>query len=230
MKGFLFTAAVLLWLVPSVKAETVHFLVAELPGEEFHNESYVLPLSDSTDISHARRLIDEGPGIGQLIVHAGISPGPNGINRDHLAPGKPEWSWHVSEFVGFTDFTIEILDGRPSQIEEDIPGWFNNTNGHIGFWGYTVVEELTQNPGDANYDGVVDDHDFNIWRENRFTRSSEWTHGDFNSDGFVDVSDFNIWNASRSSDANAFAAVPEPAGHLLIVLGLVTVAIIQRGR
>ena len=102
MKGFLFTAAVLLWFVPSVNAETIFFLVAELPGEEIHNDSYVVPLNDPADISHARRLIDEGPGIGQLIVHAGIAPGPDGINRDHLAPGKPEWSWHISEFIGFT--------------------------------------------------------------------------------------------------------------------------------
>ena len=226
MNRFLFTAAVVLWLVPSVHAETIHFLVAELPGMEFHNESYVLPLNDSTDISHARRLIDEGPGIGQIIVHAGISPGPDGINRNHLAPGKPEWSWHVSEFLGFNDVTVEILDGRPSQIEEDIQGWFNNTDGHIGFWGFTVVEELTRNPGDANYDGVVDDRDFDIWLENRFTHSIEWTHGDFNRDGFVDVRDFNIWNVNRSGNMNA---VPEPASSLLFVLGLFIVAIVRRG-
>ena len=146
MKGFLFTAAVLLWFVPSVNAETILFLVAELPGEEIHNDSYVVPLNDPADISHARRLIDEGPGIGQLIVHAGIAPGPDGINRNHLAPGKPEWSWHVSEFLGFTDVTAEVLDGRPSQIEQDVQGWINNTNGQIGFWGYTVVEELAVVP------------------------------------------------------------------------------------
>ncbi len=114
---------------------TVLFLVAELPGEEINNDSYVVPLNDPADISHARRLIEEGLGIGQLIVHAGVAPGPDGINRDHLAPGEPEWSWHVSEFLGFTDVTAEILDGWPSFVEQDVQGWVNNTNGQIGFWG-----------------------------------------------------------------------------------------------
>ncbi len=146
MTRFLLTSAVLLWFVPFGKAETILFLVAELPGEQRHNDSYVVPLNDPVDISHARRLIDEGPGIGQLIVHAEIAPGSDGINRDHLAPGGPEWSWHISEVLGFADITAEILDGWPSFVEQDVQGWINNTNGQIGFWGYTVVEELAVVP------------------------------------------------------------------------------------
>ena len=59
MKGFLFTAVFFLWFVPVVKAGTILFLVAELPGEELHNESYVVPLNNPADISYARRLINE---------------------------------------------------------------------------------------------------------------------------------------------------------------------------
>ena len=32
-----------------------------------------------------------------------IGAGANGINRDHLAPGKRAWSWHVTEFVAFAE-------------------------------------------------------------------------------------------------------------------------------
>ena len=35
-------------------AETVYFLVAEVPGRVVHNDSYVLPLSKEEDINHAR--------------------------------------------------------------------------------------------------------------------------------------------------------------------------------
>ena len=40
------------------------------------------------------------------------------------------------------DFTIEILDGWPGFVEQDVNGWIANTNGRVGFWTYTVVAEL----------------------------------------------------------------------------------------
>ena len=63
--------------------------------------------------------------------------------------------------------------------------------------------------GDANFDGVVDEADFQVWSENRFTFQLGWKYGDFNADGAVDVSDFNLWNANRSR-ADRVSQVPEP--------------------
>ena len=75
-------------------------------------------------------------------------------------------------------------------------------------------------PGDANLDGSVDVSDFNAWNSNKFTANPAWCSGDFNADGFVDVSDFNTWNGNKfqSADSGA-AAVPEPSGLLLLLVG-----------
>jgi hypothetical protein len=125
---------------------TILFLVAgpEHPG----GDSYVLPLTDPAHIAHADSLILEGPeGLASIAV-AEIAAGADGINRDHLAPGKPEWSWHVTRFVEFADFTIEICDGSPALVENDVPGWIENTGGTICFWTYTVVQNLGPVPAE----------------------------------------------------------------------------------
>jgi hypothetical protein len=115
-----------------------------------HGDSYVLPLSDPEDIVHARSLITAPAGTLPSIVIAKVAPGADGINRDYRAPGTPPWSWHVTEFESFADFSIEILDGWPSFIEQDVPGWMANTNSTIGFWNYTVVAEISPVPEPAS--------------------------------------------------------------------------------
>jgi hypothetical protein len=125
----------------------VYFIVAEWPGLIFHGDSYVLPLTDPKDIAQARRLIAEGPEIGSAIAGARIAAGADGINRDYLAPDAPAWSWHVTEFLGFTDSTLEILDGWPGYVEHDVEEWIRMTDGMIGFWAYTVIAELGAQPG-----------------------------------------------------------------------------------
>jgi hypothetical protein len=141
--GAYFTPAAI--LAPAV-AETVYFLVTERPEAVVHGDSYVLPLSDPATIAHARALIIAEPGTLASIAVAQIAAGADGINRNHLAPGAPAWSWHVTGFEGFADNTIEILDGWPTFVEQDVPGWIANTGGMIGFWNYTVTAELVPEP------------------------------------------------------------------------------------
>ena len=112
---------------------TAYFVVAEIVP--YHGDSYVLPLSDPLDIAFARMLIANGE---TRIVNALIASGSDGINRDVLAPGMPEWSWHVSEFLEFAENTVEICDGCPTGIEQHLDMW----NGQICFWSYTVVWEI----------------------------------------------------------------------------------------
>ena len=57
--------------------------------------------------------------------------------------------------------------------------------------------------GDANFDGVTDASDFNIWNSNKFTSCGTWSSGDFNGDTFVDGSDFNLWNSNKFQSADA---------------------------
>jgi hypothetical protein len=145
---------VALWLANSstniALGQTVHFLVAERPEFATHGDSYVLPLTDMAAIDHARALITAPPGDLSSIVIARIAAGADGVNRDHLAPGAPPWSWHVTEFVEFADFAAEILDGWPTFVESDVEGWIANTGGMIGFWNYTVITELPLVPEPAS--------------------------------------------------------------------------------
>lgn len=130
-------------------AAPVYFVVAE-SGEAIHRDSYVLPLERPADIAHARDLIARGPeAAGASIAFAQIRAGADGVNRNTLAPGQPLWDWHVSQFEGFGDFGIELTDGWPTFVQSDVLGWIDNTHrdndqvGHIGFWSYTVVSEIT---------------------------------------------------------------------------------------
>jgi len=145
-RASLLTAAVLVTLGSVAPAATNYFVVAERPGTARHHDSYVLPLTNATAIAHARALIANGPGIGQAIVVARIAAGADGVNRDYLAQGAPAWSWHVTSFVAFADSTIEILDGWPGYVENNVAGWIANTGGSIGFWTYTVVDEIPGRP------------------------------------------------------------------------------------
>lgn len=131
----------------SARGELVYFQVAELPGHETHHDSFILPLSNSANIAHARDLISLGPDqVGGTIVFADIVAGTDGINRDLLAADQHLWSWHVTQFNGFGDTGIELLDGWPSFVEQDVAGWIQNTGGKIGFWNYTVLSELPAVP------------------------------------------------------------------------------------
>jgi len=133
------------------EAGKIEFLVAERPGTiDPHGDSYVIAIDESeTDLlEHARALVnwaDAGattdPPVAPIVV-AEIAPGADGMNRDYLAPGEPLWSWHFVGAPSFADNTIEILDGWPTFVEQDVDGWIANTNGFIGFWNYTIVAEL----------------------------------------------------------------------------------------
>jgi len=121
---------------------TVYFLVSEITPS--HNDSYILPLTDAEDIAQARALIADPDNTPAKIVVATIAPceGCDSPNRDLVNDGE-SWSWCITGFEGFAENTIEIYDGWPTFVEDDLDGWIENTNGVIGFWAYTVTRELT---------------------------------------------------------------------------------------
>jgi hypothetical protein len=147
----LFTIAALLALVlgqaAPAPATTALFLVAENPAlidPCFTCDSYVLALTDPADVEAARQIVELGGATPAFIATAHIAAGADGVNRDLLAPGEPLWSWHVTQFDGFVENTIELVDGNPTLVEADVAGWIDNTDGAIGFWTYTVVQELPE--------------------------------------------------------------------------------------
>lgn len=129
-------------------AGTVYFKVSEMSVE--HGDSFILPLTDETAIAHAREIIASDETEGKLILAKVVAAtGSEAIKNLDLNTNKV-WSWKVSEFIDFVDFTIEIYDGGPSDVE-DMDFWFPNTNngstssGIIGFWNYTIEAEVSPN-------------------------------------------------------------------------------------
>ena len=170
-------------------------------------------------LSHARLLIDwiaaggnplDSPGA--TILVSDVAAGADGVNRNFLADGAPSWSWRTIGTPSFADFTIEILDGWPTFVESDVEGWIANTNGQIGFWGYTVVAELGPLiEGDFDLDGDVDGADF-----------QEWQRGE-SPDPFS-VSDLADWEFNYGTTATSIAtdglSVPEPSAWRLLLPGI----------
>ena len=124
------------------KDGAAYFIVGEL--EPLHGDSYLLILNDPEDIAAARAILAHPDDATAKIVVASIEHGPGDPpNRDLLNEAR-EWSWHVKEFTEFAELTIEILDGWPTYVEENLDAWFETTEGAVGFWSYTVVQEVSE--------------------------------------------------------------------------------------
>ena len=138
------TSTIVLFVVSTASSQTstAYFLVARPELYQIGlSDSYILPITDSDDIDMARVLLSEGA---FKIVFARITVGSDGINRDILADGMPEWSWHVVEFLTFGDFGSEICDGSPSFTEANVQNWNEGAEDIICYWNYSIVEEVTQ--------------------------------------------------------------------------------------
>ncbi len=91
------------------------------------------------------------------------------------------------------------------------------------------IEDLAKlTPGDANFDGLVDAVDFELWNTNRFQPDTGWASGDFDGNGATDVADFNIWNDYRDRPALGQSAVPEMDTICLLAWATVLTLIARR--
>lgn len=166
-----------LLLVAPKQVSPVNFVVA-FPGHA--NDSYILPLTAYDDIRHARDIIRIGST--EKICVCEITQGADGVNRNYIAPGQPLWSWHVSAFQGFAQTTAEILDGNPTQVEQNPGVWFDaNGIGHIGFWAYTVTQELGPGPSTTP---PPTPGSFSAVKLSAGTAKLTWTDGSTREDGF----------------------------------------------
>ena len=94
-------------------------------------ETFNIRLIDTAAIQEAERLLDTGASrnaVGQLVR------GDGGFN----AP----YTWHLDPAtVEFADMTIELCDGLPSFVEDDLDYWID-TVGQYCPWGVTVVARV----------------------------------------------------------------------------------------
>ena len=83
-----------------------------------------------------------------------------------------------------------------------------------------LASAVTQIPGDANGDGMVDVGDLGILAGNYGTLTdATWEMGDFTGDGAVDVGDLGILAGNYGTSAVSVASVPEPVTLGLLIPG-----------
>lgn len=152
-----------------------------------------------------------------------VVPGPGGDFNDDGVYDCQDIDSLVSEIAGGNNDGNFDLNGDGAVDSTDLDLWRAEAG---------EVNLASGNPyleGDANLDGFVDASDFNIWNSNSFTNQAAWCSGDFNADGAVDAADFNVWNENRfQSSADHPAAVPEPNGIFMILVGMLMLAIRRR--
>jgi hypothetical protein len=83
-------------------------------------ETFRVEIVDPGRIAEAQALVGRGH---VQILSGSLRAGTGGVN----AP----WSWHLApETVAFADFAIELCDGCPTFIEEDLGYWLDTVGSY----------------------------------------------------------------------------------------------------
>jgi hypothetical protein len=118
------------------------------------------------------------------------------------------------------EYWLEVIANPygPDRILES-----NYTNNTTRILVNLVVPEPQILPGDYTGDDSVDAADYVVWRKTIGQNVAQGTRADGNGDGTIGPEDYTVWRTnfgdSRPSAGARNAAVPEPAGAILGVLG-----------
>ena len=92
------------------------------------DQTFRVQINDSTVAAEAEQLLQNGETIN---IDGPLRAGDGGFN----AP----YNWHLSpDSITFAPVTIELCDGRPSMIEEDLDYWLNSVKAYCP-WGIKVI-------------------------------------------------------------------------------------------
>src|SRR5262245_8742536 len=124
-------------------ADVIYFVFGYVPapGNLFQlGSAMVVPLTRPEDIALARALQAGSPGIYATIPVMKIAAGADGINRNYLAVGAPQWSWHVTEFIAFAEGTVgSTFDTIPASVEYDVAGFIEKNAATLAFSYYSLT-------------------------------------------------------------------------------------------
>ena len=92
------------------------------------DETFRVRINDAVTQQQADTLLTNGTAIN---IDGPLRPG----NGEFNAP----YSWHLDpDSITFSPFTIELCDGMPSFVEEDIDYWLNTVGAYCP-WGIQVI-------------------------------------------------------------------------------------------
>jgi hypothetical protein len=95
----------------------------EVSGEEF-----VVEVTSQAQVDDMEARLASGV---ESVINGEIASGDGGYNQP--------WSWHlVPATVETPDLAVEVCDGRPSMVEEDLEYWLG-TVGRFCPWGAVVI-------------------------------------------------------------------------------------------
>ena len=98
---------------------------------EVSGETFVVQVDDDDQVRQMEARRASGA---EGVVSGDLAAGDGGFN----AP----WGWHMApSTVHAPDVAIEVCDGRPSMVEEDLAYWLNTVERFCP-WGATVVARL----------------------------------------------------------------------------------------
>lgn len=145
-------------LVCTQGAQPIFFLVTPIHFKKPDSEkqSFIVPITDESLLVEARRLVELAaqnwptPPAPASIVLATVVPGRDAVNRNYLLTELPEWSWHVSRVVGFSELcTCDELQ-KPTEIEIVYAIYSSTNTYNIAMGGYTITKELGTTPLELN--------------------------------------------------------------------------------
>jgi len=95
------------------------------------DETFRIGVNDPVQIdSFAARLASGAEGN----LNGVLKPGNGGVNTP--------WSWHLDpETVQVADLTMEVCDGRPSMVEDDLDYWLESVERYCP-WGARVTARI----------------------------------------------------------------------------------------
>jgi len=103
----------------------------EILSSATSGETFRIQVNDPSQIAALESLIGQG---NRKIVSGALRRGHGGFNTP--------WSWHMApDSIEVVDVTIELCDGRPSDVESDLDYWVD-TVGRFCPWGTEVVARL----------------------------------------------------------------------------------------
>ena len=114
----------------AVQPEQNPAFTIEVAGEGF-SEEFTVEVTTQAQVDELEARLDSGD---EGVIIGDLISGDGGYN----AP----WSWRLDpETVHAADASVEVCDGRPSMVEDDLDYWLNTVERYCP-WGAKVVERI----------------------------------------------------------------------------------------